>query len=127
MPSSYIDGDFILHFAGKKGRVRQLLVDYYYPKAKQVYTRMGGLGCGNILGYLDCLKNEVGLLVIYARSGISYIYIFTLALSEACQHVTYSSLSLSSPKPRHIIGIIAVDRLWRSTKGSEGVRIQPNR
>lgn len=34
--NSYIEGDFMLHFAGKKGRVREELVEYYYPKAKQV-------------------------------------------------------------------------------------------
>lgn len=26
----------MLHFAGKKGRVRLNLVDYYYPRAKKV-------------------------------------------------------------------------------------------
>lgn len=36
IPSSYVTGDFILHFAGKKGRVRQSLVDHYYPLAMQV-------------------------------------------------------------------------------------------
>lgn len=33
---SYVEGDFILHFAGKKGRVREQLVEYYYPRAKKV-------------------------------------------------------------------------------------------
>lgn len=33
---SYVEGDFILHLAGKKGRVRQLLVEHYFPKAQQV-------------------------------------------------------------------------------------------
>ncbi|CBJ33325.1 Glycosyltransferase, family GT34 [Ectocarpus siliculosus] len=31
----YESGDFMLHFAGKKGRVRLELVDYYYPRAKK--------------------------------------------------------------------------------------------
>lgn len=34
--ASYEPGDFILHFAGKKGRVRLKLVDYYYPRAIKV-------------------------------------------------------------------------------------------
>lgn len=33
---SYEPGDFMLHFAGKKGRVRLKLVDYYYPRAEKV-------------------------------------------------------------------------------------------
>ncbi|CAN0321775.1 unnamed protein product [Ectocarpus fasciculatus] len=33
--ASYESGDFMLHFAGKKGRVRLELVDYYYPRAKK--------------------------------------------------------------------------------------------
>ena len=35
---SYVSGDFMLHFAGKKGRVRTNLVDYYYPLAAKVQT-----------------------------------------------------------------------------------------
>eukprot|EP00903_Cladosiphon_okamuranus_P006685 g6525.t1 len=34
-PASYVPGDFMLHFAGKKGRVRLSLVDYYYPRARK--------------------------------------------------------------------------------------------
>lgn len=36
LAGSYESGDFMLHFAGKKGRVRLELVDYYYPRAKKV-------------------------------------------------------------------------------------------
>lgn len=34
--NSYVPGDFILHFAGKKGRVRLELVESYYPEAEKV-------------------------------------------------------------------------------------------
>ncbi|CAM9940463.1 unnamed protein product [Choristocarpus tenellus] len=35
--ASYVRGDFILHFAGKKGRVKQVLVDHYYSIAKRFF------------------------------------------------------------------------------------------
>lgn len=41
--SSYEPGDFILHFAGKKERVRLKLVDYYYPRAKKVRAVLVGV------------------------------------------------------------------------------------
>eukprot|EP00752_Nemacystus_decipiens_P009496 g8490.t1 len=39
-PASYEPGDFMLHFAGKKGRVRLSLVDYYYPRAEQAMEEL---------------------------------------------------------------------------------------
>eukprot|EP00903_Cladosiphon_okamuranus_P008535 g8194.t1 len=57
-PASYQPGDFMLHFAGKKGRVRLSLVDYYYPRAKKAMEE-----------FVASLKNPEGGTGTISRIG----------------------------------------------------------